>query len=127
MRPGKRGILLLAHGSIVAGVERELESIAAVLRLQTEADCVVVGFLDYTEPKIAEAVRMSVEQGVSELLVMPYFLTAGYLLRKALRMVSEEAAQYPGLRIQIAQYVGGHPQLVDVVIDRIEDARSRLD
>jgi len=126
MRQNKRGILLIAHGSIVAGVERDLEAIAADLRQKTEADVVGVGFLDYTEPKIPEAVRRVAEQDVTELLVVPYFLSAGYLLRKALRTVSEEAAKQPQMRIHIADHLGKHPRLIDVVLDRIEDARSRL-
>lgn len=126
MRQIKRGILLIAHGSIVAGVERDLEHIAADLRQKTEADVVGSGFLDYTEPKIPEAVRQMAEQGVTELLVVPYFLSAGYLLRKALRIVREETAMQAQMKVHIAEHLGKHPRLTDVVLDRIEDARSRL-
>jgi sirohydrochlorin cobaltochelatase len=125
VRQRKRGILLLAHGSIVEGVERELEAIAIILRQRTDVDVVQIGFLDYTEPKIPEAVESLVASRVSELLVMPYFLSSGYLLKKALRLVREEAAKHPPLVVHTAEHLGGHPRLVDVVIDRIEDARSR--
>lgn len=117
----KRGILLVAHGSEIAGAERDVERVAAALRRMT-AQTVEVGFLSFTAPDLPEAVSRCAQSGVAQWVVMPYFLTAGYLQRKAMGIVKKEAGRYPGLFVVEAEPFGRHPLLADLVLERIAEA-----
>lgn len=117
-----RGILLVAHGSEVAGATSDLQKIAAVVRQETGVAIVEIGYLSGTSPSISEGVSSCVAQGVTDLLAMPYFLSAGYLQRKALRQVETLVGEHPHVTLYKAAPLGQHPRFVDVVQDRIEEA-----
>jgi sirohydrochlorin ferrochelatase len=117
-----RGILLVAHGSEVEGAVHELQQIAAVVRRETGVAIVEIGYLSGTSPSLSDGVTCCVEQGVTDLLAMPYFLSAGYLQRKALRQVEALVAAHLHVTLYQAAPLGQHPRLVDVVQDRIDEA-----
>jgi sirohydrochlorin cobaltochelatase len=106
----------------LAGGERELVSVAERVRRELRAEVVEVGFLSFAEPGIGPAVERCVRQGVTALVVVPFFLTEGFLARRAIRKVREEAAKYPQLQVSVSAPLGPHPRLVDVVLGRIEEA-----
>jgi sirohydrochlorin ferrochelatase len=106
----------------VAGFERDLLNIAAYVRRETGVEIVEVGYLSGTSPSISEAVTQCVEQGVTDLLAMSYFLSAGYLQRKALRQVETLVAAHPQITLTTGKPLGPHPRLVDVVLERIDEA-----
>lgn len=118
-----RGILLVAHGSIVPGAEGDVEQLAAFLKKATGVQTVEIGYLDYTQPSIGDAVRVCTAQGLTDLLVVPYFLTDGYLCKKALRQV-REALRGTAVKVQEARPLGGAPELVDAMLDAVQRADS---
>ncbi|HEU4965253.1 MAG TPA: CbiX/SirB N-terminal domain-containing protein [Bacilli bacterium] len=122
-----QGILLIAHGSILADAEGDVRLLAEGLREHTDARVVEVGFLDYTDPRIPQAVAACVKQGVNELLVLPYFLTTGFLLTKCLTRVKEAAAKHPTLTLRLAPPLGPHEKLADIVVERVEEASENLE
>lgn len=121
MGEDKRGILLVAHGSEIAGAERDVERVAAALRRMT-GQPVGIGYLSFTAPDLPEAVLRCSESGIAQWAVLPYFLTAGYLQRKAMGIVKKEAGRYPGLFVVEAEPFGRHPLLVDLVLARLAEA-----
>jgi sirohydrochlorin cobaltochelatase len=120
---GKHGLLLVAHGSGLSGSQaaEEVLRIAAGLRTELGLAVAEVGFLA-EEPGIEEGVRRCVRQGVTDLTVAPYFLTEGYLMKKALRLAFAEAKKHPLRTVQSTQPLGLHQGLIDVVLDRIREA-----
>lgn len=117
----KQGLLMVAHGSDLAGSERELLQVTAAVQARLGLTVAEVGFLRTNEStaSIAEAVLSCVRQGVTELLVMPYFLTAGFLQKKAVREVREALAPYSQVQLVVADPLGSHERLAEVVLDRI--------
>ncbi|MGB8955342.1 MAG: CbiX/SirB N-terminal domain-containing protein, partial [Tumebacillaceae bacterium] len=63
-----RGILLVAHGSEIAGAERDVERVAAALRRMT-GQSVEIGFLSFTAPDLSEAVLRCAESGIAQWVV----------------------------------------------------------
>ncbi|PWK05956.1 sirohydrochlorin chelatase [Tumebacillus permanentifrigoris] len=121
----KLGIVVLAHGSEVPGSgEETLAELAAFLRSESGA-VVEVGYLNFQSPRIAEAVTRVLAAGVDRVTVAPFFLSEGYLMRKAVRQAKEAAH---GVEIKIASPLGQHPRLLDVVLERMAEAMGyRLD
>jgi sirohydrochlorin ferrochelatase len=119
-----QGILVVAHGSVLPGAERDVLRLAEGLRELTGARVVEVGFLDYTEPLIPRAVASCVENGVEELFVLPFFFTGGYLLNKCVRQVEQAAANYPHLKLNLAKPLGPHPKLADAVLKQASEMEN---
>ena len=72
-----KALLLFSHGSVLCGSERTLEDLAARLRARGAAPIVEMGFLNYSKPLFATAFERCVQQGATEITVVPYFLVAG--------------------------------------------------
>ncbi|MBL0389313.1 hypothetical protein JJB07_22230 [Tumebacillus sp. ITR2] len=117
----KRGIVVLAHGSEIPDQEEALTQLASFLR-EKSGGPVEVGFLNFQSPRIAEAVALVLAAGAEEILVAPFFLTEGFLMRKAVSLAQQAA---PGVDMKIAPPLGQHPRLVDVVLDRVAEASVR--
>ncbi|KEO82165.1 sirohydrochlorin chelatase [Tumebacillus flagellatus] len=117
----KCGIVIVAHGSQLPDPEEALAKLASFLREESGGP-VEVGFLSFQSPSIAEAVASVVQAGVDRVTVAPFFLTEGYLMRKAVKLAREAA---PGLDMKIAPPLGQHPRLLDAVLDRADEAMGQ--
>jgi sirohydrochlorin ferrochelatase len=118
----RTAVLLIAHGSREAEANTDLHHVAEGLRRRGEA-IVVSSFLELAEPGIAEGGRMCVEAGAERVVLMPYFLSAGVHVRRDLAQVREELAKaFPGVVFVLAEPLGRHPLMVEVVAERVREA-----
>jgi sirohydrochlorin ferrochelatase len=84
---------------------------------------VEVGFLDPVRPTLDEAVESLIRNGVSRVLVVPYFLTLGLHLQRDLPVIVERiAGRHPALDIRVTPPLDGHEALLQIVLDRAAQA-----
>src|SRR5262249_18546519 len=69
--------LLIAHGSRQAEANADLHHLAEKLRGRING-LVEAAFLELAEPTIAEAAQRCVDQGADRIILLPYFLSAGF-------------------------------------------------
>ena len=120
-----RAVVLVDHGSREARANAQLEEIAALLRERLRETPVLTAHMELAEPTIAAAVETCVRQGASEIIVVPYFLALGrHAARDIPRLVETAAASHPDLVIRVSEPLGVHPKLVDVILDRVDEASS---
>lgn len=118
-----RAILLVDHGSRRAEANAVLDAVAEKLRRRSPGCVVEVAHMDLAAPDIAQGVLACVRAGATEIVVHPYFLGPGiHIQRDIPREVESAAAQHPGLRVVISEPLGIHDKLVDVVLERVENA-----
>lgn len=121
-----RALLLVEHGSRQAESTEGLDFLIQAFRREGNFEIVERAFLELAHPTIPEAIAACVRQGVAHLVVVPYFLEKGRHVEKDIPSALQAARQaHPGLRIEMAQPLGAHPKLVDILRDRIEDIRGR--
>src|SRR5262249_26042476 len=100
----------------------DLHHAADVLRRRANP-IVVASFLELAEPTIDEGGRRCVAQGAGRVVLLPYFLSAGVHVRRDLTAAREELAQeFPGVECVLAEPLGRHPLLLDVVEQRAREA-----
>ncbi len=112
-------MLLIAHGSRKQAANDEIAALAE--RVQAIAgdgyDAVLPAFLELAEPDIHQAIENCARQGAVEIVAVPYFLAAGNHVARDIPGELECArAGHPGIRIEMAPYVGGHEAMADVVL-----------
>jgi len=118
-----RAILLVDHGSRRTEANAILDTVAEQLRRRAPRRIVEVAHMELALPDIAQGVEACVRAGATEIVVHPYFLGPGvHTQRDIPRAVESAAAQHPGLRIFISEPLGIHDKLVDVVLERVENA-----
>src|SRR5687768_13828119 len=118
----KTALLLIAHGSRHAEANDDLRHVAAELRSRGHA-VVEPAFLELAEPDIDGAAAACVAQGAEAVVLVPYFLSAGVHVRRDLTAARDRLGRrFPDTRFVLAEPLGRHPLLLEVVADRVSQA-----
>ena len=116
------GLVIFAHGSSIASANAAVEAVAAATA-KAGGYLVRVGFLEPVHPTLEEAVADLVAQGVTRVLILPYFLTLGLHLQRDLpRIVGRISKAHPGVDIRATPPLDGHAALVQILLDRAREA-----
>jgi sirohydrochlorin cobaltochelatase len=62
--------------------------------------------------------------GASQIIVLPYYLFTGRLIKRIKQQVERLRAQYPNQIILQAGYIGAHEQLLDLLDLRLQQCRD---
>jgi sirohydrochlorin ferrochelatase len=116
-------VLLIAHGSRRAEANADLEHVAEVLRGRGEFVHVQSAYLELCAPDIVAGGTKCVTAGARRVVLLPYFLSAGMHVTEDLTAARNElASQYEDVEFLLAEPLGRHPLLIDVVADRVRQA-----
>ena len=121
----RRALQLIAHGSRHSEANADLNFFADELRRRGEYDVVVASFLELAEPSIEQAAALCVEQGAERVILLPFFLSSGVHVQRDLVETRDKlAARYPHFDFRLAEPLGRHPLLVQIVIERANAVES---
>jgi sirohydrochlorin ferrochelatase len=113
------GIIVFAHGSRIEPANQAVRAVAAGLARAGNFAHVEAAFLELGQPALHGAVTKLLSNGVTRILVVPYFLTLGMHLERDLpRLVHAIEQAHPGLAISVTPPLDGHPALVQALLDR---------
>jgi sirohydrochlorin ferrochelatase len=119
------GIILFAHGSRLEAANEEVREAARQLAGEGGFVHVEAAFLDLGRPDLAGAVAGLVARGVTRILVVPYFLTAGRHQDRDLPALVEQAArEHRQAEIRIGAGLAGHPGVTAALADRAREGLS---
>ena len=114
-------LLLIAHGSRQPEANADLFHLCDCLR-QHGYGVVEAAFLEFVEPTISQAGARCVEQKAERVVLVPYFLSAGVHVRRDLSEAQRELSdRFPSVEFRLAEPVGRHPLMVEVVLDRVKE------
>jgi sirohydrochlorin ferrochelatase len=112
-------LLLIAHGSRRAEANADLEFVAAELRARGRYPVVRVSYLELAEPNIETGGAECVAAGATEVILLPYFLSPGVHVVEDLTEARDKlSGRFPEVRFVLAEPLGRHPLIVDVVEQR---------
>jgi len=116
-------LLLIAHGSRRPEANADLDHLAAVLRSRGEFVHVEASYLELCEPSIAAGGDLCAAAGAGRVVLLPYFLSAGMHVVEDLTAARDELAKkHPGVTFVLAEPLGRHPLMVEVVVQRAREA-----
>jgi len=116
-------LLLIAHGSRYPAANADLHHVAEGLRRRGHA-IVVASFLELAPPTIADGGALCVQQGAERVVLVPYFLSAGAHVQHDLTAARKALAErFPGVDVRLAEPLGRHPLLLDVLAERAAEAQ----
>ncbi|HET6522853.1 MAG TPA: sirohydrochlorin chelatase, partial [Geminicoccaceae bacterium] len=79
-----------------------------------------VAYSGVTRPRVDEALERVARIGFRRVVVFPWFLFTGVLVRRIHDQTDAVAARHPGIAFVKAGHLGDHPLVVDTFVDRIE-------
>jgi sirohydrochlorin ferrochelatase len=121
----RNALLLIAHGSREPEANADLHVAVAELRRRGAFAVVEAAFLELAEPDIDAGAAACVAQGAECVVLLPYFLSAGVHVRRDLTAARDRlAARHPRVGFRLAEPLGPHPLLLEVVAERAREAEE---
>jgi len=116
----RKCLLLVAHGSRRAASNDEIRRLTAALRARAgeefhRVDC---AFLELAEPSIPDGIEACIRDGAEEVVVVPYFLSAGrHVAEDIPAEVARKQQAHPAIPIRIVDYLGAAEAVPDLLLD----------
>jgi sirohydrochlorin cobaltochelatase len=99
-------------------------NVAKVMRMLWEGMGFGWGEIAYsgvTFPLVAPALEHTVKLGYKRIVVFPYFLFTGVLVKRIYAAAEEAQARHPEIEILRAPYLNDHPLVVETFLDRLRE------
>ena len=115
-----KSLLLVAHGSRRQASNDEVRALIGRLRAAAGSfDHLDCAFLELAEPSIADGLRQAIAKGASEVVVLPYFLSAGrHVVTDIPAEIEPVRTAYPSIDIHLAPYLGAAEGLVGLLMEQ---------
>lgn len=78
-------------------------------------------FSGVAHPRVDEALERVAPMGFKRIIVFPYFLFTGILVKRIYSQTDEVAARHPGIQFVKASYLNDHPLVIESFVQRIGD------
>ena len=112
-------LLLVAHGSRRESSNEEVRQLTAQLeaRAGKRYQSVNCAFLELAEPSIPDGIEACIQAGAEEVIVLPYFLSAGrHVIEDIPREVAGKQKEHPQIPIRLAPYLGSAEGITELLL-----------
>jgi len=120
--PRTTGVIILGRGSSDREANGEIAKIARWLFDESEHELIDVAFTGICHPRLELVVQRQVKLGMSQIVLLPYYLFSGTLMERITRQISRLQQQYPQVAMQCAGYFGLEPEIYSVLNERVAAA-----
>ncbi len=116
--PRTTGVILLGRGSSDRIANGEVAKMSRWLYEESEHELVDIAFTGVTLPRLEQAVQRQVRLGMTQVIVLPYYLFTGTLIERIQRQMGHVAKQYPQIRFAHSDYFGFEPEIFELLDQR---------
>jgi sirohydrochlorin ferrochelatase/(2Fe-2S) ferredoxin len=120
--PDRTAVLLVGRGSSDPDANADLHKLARLFAERRGLLAVEVAYVGVTTPTVEQAFTALLARRPRAIVVLPYLLYPGVLVDRLRAQVSELAALHPRVAVVAADLVGTHPAVVEVLLERVEEA-----
>lgn len=102
-------LIIVAHGSRKESSNSEVMLLGEKVNslVDGQYDVVKTGFLEFAEPSLEECIKASVEEGVRDIVILPYFLASGnHVSRDIPAIVKQMEKMYSEVKIELKEHIG---------------------
>jgi len=83
-----------------------------------------VAFSGVAHPRVDAALARAARLGFPRIIVFPYFLFTGVLVKRIYAQTDEVAGRFPAVKFAKALYLRDHPAVIDAFSERVEEVRE---
>jgi sirohydrochlorin cobaltochelatase len=124
--PTTTGVVLLGRGSSDRQANGEMAKMARWLAEETDHELVDLAFTGITWPRLERVVQRQVQLGMTQVVVLAYYLFTGTLVERIVRQVAHLRAQYPQVRFALGSYFGFEPEIFALLEQRVQDLLDQV-
>ena len=114
-----KALLLIAHGSNRQFSNDEICALTERLKrkMQSRFDYIDCVFLELAKPSIGDGIQRCATEGVTEIVLLPYFLSAGkHIAEDIPGIVAAQRNRYPHIDMRLCDYLGKRPEMEDLLM-----------
>lgn len=114
-----KAILLVAHGSRKQSSNEEVKQLSLKMNqlVSNEFDFIKHAFLELAEPLIPHGIDQCVELGATDIIIVPYFLSAGrHVTEDVPEEVQKGIKNNPDVNIVISDYLGANSEIANLLL-----------
>jgi sirohydrochlorin cobaltochelatase len=112
-------LLVVGRGTSDSDANGNVAKVARMLWEGVGVAHAEVGYSGVAHPRTEVALERAARLGFKRIVVFPYFLFTGVLVRRIYDAVDEVAARHPEIEFLKAGYLNDHPLVVESFVDRI--------
>jgi sirohydrochlorin cobaltochelatase len=116
------GVVLLGRGCSDGDANSDLYKLSRLLREKLSIKKIEPAFIAVTEPSLEESVNTLITLGAKKVIILPYLLFTGVLMKRLEEQIVGLQTQLPYVQLTLASYLGFHPNLEKVFIQRMNEA-----
>ncbi len=114
-------ILVIGRGSSDPDANSDLFKMSRLFWERLKVKWVETAFMGVTDPLIEEGVQRCLRLGAKHVIILPYFLFTGVLMKRMEGQVAAFRERYPDADFTLAHYFGYHHLLREVFKDRVQE------
>lgn len=118
----RTAVLIVGRGSSDPDANADLHKIGRLFAERRGLLTVEIAYTGVTTPTPEEAFNAMMARRPRAVVVLPYLLYPGVLLDRLSAQLSELSALHPRLDLRVAEPVGTHPEILNVLLERAEEA-----
>jgi sirohydrochlorin cobaltochelatase len=111
-------LLFIGRGSSDPDANGDVYKLARILWEGSNYKTVETCFIGITHPRLEEGFRRALFYQPKRIIVLPYFLFTGALVKKIYRIANEHQAKYPDIEIICLPEMGIQKQLLELIRER---------
>mgnify|MGYP001247025187 CR=1 FL=1 len=124
--PGEKhddlAVLLIGRGSSDPDANSDIYKMSRLFWERSQAKWVETAFMGVTFPLYQEGIERCLKLGARHVVVLPYFLFTGVLIKRMADQLEQFRQRYPQAQFTLAEYFGFHPLLGEVLKERVQEA-----
>ena len=122
-------LLIVAHGSRNPDSVIEIESLATASRaLLSQYSIVEHAFLELAKPDIVCALKSLIDQGATEIVILPYFLARGnHVMFDIPEEVNKLIKTHSTVKITTLPHLGANHRMAAFVTEHVSESLSQLE
>ena len=111
-------LVVIGRGTSDPDANSEISKLARLLEEGMGFGASFVGYSGTARPAVADALDAAARFGLARIVVLPYFLFDGVLVKRINSAAADLAARHPALEVLGAGYLGAHPLVAEVFLER---------
>ncbi|CCD29807.1 Precorrin-8X methylmutase CbiC/CobH (Precorrin isomerase) [Candidatus Glomeribacter gigasporarum BEG34] len=117
-------LVVVGRGTSDPDANSEVSKLARMLEEGLGFGTSFVCYAGTAKPKVADGLRAAARLGYRRLVVLPYFLFDGILVKRIYAAANELRKRHPKLEVLSAGYLGPHPDVAEVLLERAAEGAN---
>ena len=114
-------LVMVGRGTSDAYANGDVAKITRIVNERMGFGWATTVYSGVTYPSTGIGLEMLVKLGFKRMVIMPYFLFTGRLIKRVTNYVNEVAEKYPNVEFIQTPYLKDHPKVIDMFASRITD------